>query len=83
MARYRRYTAVQVGGLSQGASVVKIREMGPKNRFTSLDTSVMASEVASSAEGLRLTNMYSLSDKIYLMKFSIPESERQSEERAR
>ncbi len=39
----------------------------------------MTRDVAIRAVGLRLTNLYDLDAKLYLMKFSIPESEREVE----
>ena len=46
--------------------------MGPKARMTSLDVTCMTEEVRKVALGWRLSNMYDLDDKTYLMKFAIP-----------
>ncbi|KAI1612948.1 translation factor [Exophiala viscosa] len=43
-----------------------------KQRFSSLDVKVIASELASSLTGLRVSNIYDLSSKIFLFKFAKP-----------
>eukprot|EP01038_Epipyxis_sp_PR26KG_P009740 gene9740-13106_t len=45
-----------------------------KSRFTTTDVRAMVRDIRSSLLGLRVSNVYNLNDKVYLIKFTIPQN---------
>ncbi|KAI9673939.1 MAG: hypothetical protein M1817_002145 [Caeruleum heppii] len=48
-----------------------------KQRFSSLDVKVIAHELSTALQNLRLTNVYDLSSRIFLFKFARPDNKQQ------